>query len=71
MSTNLTVLQGEPTSRAAALYRELLQTHTHEELCDAYGLDRDDSIYGGTHWTAVINYAIHHGDIDPYTMELT
>lgn len=70
MRTNLTVLQGEPTSRAASLYRELLQTYTHAELCDAYALDRDD-IDGGTHWTTVINYAIHYGDIDPYTLELT
>ena len=70
MSTNLTVLQGEPTSRAAALYRELLQTHTHEALCDAYALNRDD-INGGTHWADIIRTALLHGDIDPETLELT
>jgi len=54
----------------AALYCELLATHSHDALCEAYGLHRD-GVEGGTHWTVVISQAIAWGDIDLDTMELT
>ena len=70
MSTNLTVLQGEPTSRAAALYRELLALYTHDVLCRSYGLNTDD-VDGGTHWADIVRAALMWGDIDRDTLELT
>jgi len=69
-STNAQAATGTHANEWTALYRELLTQYTHDQLCDAYGLHRDD-VEGGTHWTAVVAQAVAHGDIDLDTMELT
>lgn len=56
---------------AGRLYRELVaNAGSHDALCDAYGLDRDD-VNGGTYWRDVLRQAVRHGDIDTETWQLT
>jgi len=69
-TTNAQAAAGALGNVWAGLYCELLATHSHEALCDAYGLHRD-GVEGGTHWTVVISQAIAWGDIDLDAMELT
>jgi len=69
-TTNAQVASGSIDNPWADLYFQLLAEYSHNELCDAYGLNRD-GVDNGTHWTTVVSQAVAHGDIDPETMELT
>ena len=68
--TNADVLAGAGTGKIHSAYRELVAAHGHDELCDAYALDRD-AVNGGTYWVDVVRQALAHGDMDPETGELT
>lgn len=68
--TNADVLAGKGENWAARIYRELVAEYGHDALCDAYGLDRDDT-NGGTYWADIVTQAILCGDVDIETGELS